>query len=138
MRHRCAVCARAAGAEGATGAQTHPEIAPSVGTYPEGARTTVTVNAYECNAAARAACIAHHGVSCSVCDMNFEETYGPVGRGFIHVHHLRSLASVGTEYEVDPVTDLRPVYPNCHAMLHRGEPMHTIGDVRAMLRHRQR
>ena len=138
-RHRCAVCAYAAGAEAATGAQTYPEIAPSVGTSPEGARTTVTVNAHECNAAARATCIARHGVSCSVCDMNFPETYGPVGRGFIHVHHLiRSLASVGTEYEVDPVADLGPVCPNCHATLHRGEPMHPIGDVRAMLRHRQR
>lgn len=133
-RHRCAVCAYASGAEAATRAQTYPEIAPSSGTFPEGARMTVTVNAYERNAAARAACIAHHGVGCSVCGMNFEETYGPAGKGLIHVHHLRALASVGAAYEVDPVADLRPVCPNCHAMIHRGDPMHSIQAIQAMLR----
>jgi 5-methylcytosine-specific restriction protein A len=130
------VCAYAAGAESATGAQTYPEIVTSSGTFPEGARTSVTVNAYERNAAARAACIAHHDLSCTVCGMNFEQMYGPAGRGLIHVHHLRPLASVGAAYEVDPVADLRPVCPNCHAMIHRGEPMHSLEAVAAMLRRR--
>jgi 5-methylcytosine-specific restriction protein A len=98
----------------------------------------VTVNAYERSAAARAACIAHHGMNCSVCGMNFEATYGPAGKGLIHVHHLRPLASIGTAYEVDPVADLRPVCPNCHAMIDRGEAMHSIEDVRAMLQQRAR
>jgi hypothetical protein len=31
---------------------------------------------------------------------------------FLHVHHLRELAALGKEYEVDPITDLRPVCPN--------------------------
>lgn len=133
-RHRCAVCAYAAGAESGTGAQTYPEIVSSSGTFPEGARASVTVNAYERNAAARAACIAHHGLSCSVCGMNFEEMYGLAGKGLIHVHHLRALASVGAEYEVDPVADLRPVCPNCHAMIHRGNRMYSLEAVRGMLR----
>ena len=54
-----------------------------------------------------------------VCEFNFEAFYGERGKGFIHVHHLSSLAEIGQEYEVDPVNDLRPVCPNCHAMLHR-------------------
>jgi predicted HNH restriction endonuclease len=70
--------------------------------------------------------------------MNFEDTYGPIGKGFIHVHHLRPLASVEAEYDVDPVADLRPVCPNCHAMLHRGDPMHSIADVCTMLQQRRR
>jgi len=133
-RHRCAVCAYAGGAESATGAQTYPEIVSSSGTFPEGARTSVTVNAYERTAAARAACIAHHGLSCSVCGMNFEGMYGLAGKGLIHVHHLRALASVAAEYEADPVADLRPVCPNCHAMIHRGDPMYSVEAVRGMLR----
>ncbi len=137
-RHRCAVCAYAAGAETQLGVWTYPEVVPSEGTFPEGARTTVTVNAYERSAAARAACIAHHGENCAVCGMNFEATYGPAGKGLIHVHHLRSLASVATEYQIDPVADLRPVCPNCHAMIHRGEPMRTIEDLRTMLQARHR
>lgn len=136
-RHRCAVCAYAAGAEAQLGAWTYPELAPAEGTFPEGARMTVTVSAYERSAAARAVCIERHGTSCSVCGMNFETTYGPAGKGLIHVHHLRPLAAVGTEYQVDPVADLRPVCPNCHAMIHRGEPMHSIEAVQAMLRERR-
>ena len=136
-RHRCAVCAYAAGADAAFGARIFPEIAVPKGTFPEGARTTVTINAYERNAAARLACIAHYGSICSVCGMNFERTYGSVGRGLIHVHHLKALASVATAYHVDPVADLRPVCPNCHAIIHRREPMYSIEDVWAMLRERE-
>jgi predicted HNH restriction endonuclease len=34
---------------------------------------------------------------------------------------------------VDPIQDLRPVCPNCHAVIHRGDPIHSIEAVRAML-----
>ena len=44
------------------------------------------------------------------------------GEGFIHVHHLKPLAQIGEQYELDPINDLRPVCPNCHAMLHRASP----------------
>lgn len=94
-----------------------PEEVPD--SLTEGAKRTIIVNAYERNPAARNACIKEHGVTCVVCDFNFEKFYGERGKGFIHVHHLRSLADVGQEYEVDPIKDLRPVCPNCHAMLHR-------------------
>jgi hypothetical protein len=156
-RHKCVVCAFQRGQQGAIAAGavercghghsapievlrawTYPEVAPSSGMFPEGAQTVVTVNAYERSAAARAACIAHHGANCSACGMNFEQTYGPVGKGFIHVHHLKALASIGIEYNVDPVADLRPICPNCHAMLHRGEPMHSIEDLRTMLQSAQK
>ncbi|UPL23054.1 HNH endonuclease [Alcaligenes faecalis] len=90
-------------------------------TFIEGAKKTITVNSYERNSAARNACIKEHGVICVVCDFNFELTYGERGKGFIHVHHLRPLAELGQEYEVDPINDLRPVCPNCHAMLHQKE-----------------
>lgn len=94
-----------------------PEEVPE--TLIEGAKKTITVNAYERNPAARNACIKEYGVVCTVCNFDFEAFYGHRGKGFIHVHHLRSLAGVGQEYEVDPINDLRPVCPNCHAMLHR-------------------
>lgn len=90
----------------------------SPGTFVEGAVRRVFVNAYERNPAARQACIDHYGTTCVVCGFNFGSFYGSMGEGFIHVHHLRSLSTVGVEYEVDPIADLRPVCPNCHAMLH--------------------
>ncbi len=44
------------------------------------------------------------------------ELYGELGEGVIHVHHLKELRSLGEEYQVDPIEDLRPVCPNCHAI----------------------
>src|SRR6266545_3585014 len=98
--------------------------------FREGAVREVTVNAYERSAEARTACIAYYGPVCRVCEVNFEERYGALGRGFIHVHHLVPLAQVGDEYELDPVRDLRPVCPNCHAMLHRAAPPLSVEQLR--------
>lgn len=87
--------------------------------YVEGAVKRITVNAYERNPQARAACLRAHGLSCAVCGFNFASVYGEIGENFIHVHHLKPIAQIGTEYTLDPIQDLRPVCPNCHAMLHR-------------------
>lgn len=100
----------------------------------EGAATAVTVNAYERNPLARQRCIEHYGYKCSACEFDFETIYGPAAKGLIHVHHLRPLAAVAREYEVHPINDLRPICPNCHAMIHRQDPPYTIEELRAMLR----
>jgi 5-methylcytosine-specific restriction protein A len=102
--------------------------------YREGAVRQVLVNAYERDQAARQACIAHFGLACAVCGLRFEEVYGPLGTGFIHVHHIVPLSELGTEYSLNPVTDLRPVCPNCHAMVHRQRPPLSLDELRAFLR----
>lgn len=106
---------------------------PPAGNYAEGAIRQITVNAYERNAAARAACLAHHGTTCAACGVVLADVYGPVADGFIHVHHLKPLASVGNGYTVDPVADLRPVCPNCHAIIHLHDPPMTPDEVRALI-----
>lgn len=88
----------------------------------EGAKTKVIVNKFERNKVARANCIREFGCSCTICEFNFEEVYGDLGKGFIHVHHLVPLSQIGEEYKVDYKKDLIPVCPNCHAMLHRKLP----------------
>jgi hypothetical protein len=90
--------------------------------YSEGSVKSVVVNAYERNPKARATCLAHYGNSCYVCKFNFDDAYGSVGNGFIHVHHLKEISSIGKEYSVDPINDLRPLCPNCHAMVHTQKP----------------
>lgn len=118
---------------GAERERLHPdELEPGL-TYPEGAKRQVRVNAYERNAAARRACLASHGHRCAVCDVSFAERYGSLGEGFIHVHHTLPLSTVPADYKVDPVADLIPVCPNCHAMLHRREPPLTIDQLRAQI-----
>jgi hypothetical protein len=100
----------------------------------EGARYQVTVNAYERDPRARQICIDRYGTDCAICGFSFRAKYGEIAEGFIHVHHLRPLSEIGEEYEVDPVEDLRPVCPNCHAVLHRRIPAYSIEEVRAFLR----
>jgi 5-methylcytosine-specific restriction enzyme A len=96
----------------------------------EGIKKTVLVNSYERNPIARKKCIEHYGVQCVVCNCDFEKMNGDIGKGFIHVHHLTQLSDIGQGYEVDPVKDLRPVCPNCHAMLHKKNPPYTIDEIK--------
>jgi 5-methylcytosine-specific restriction enzyme A len=107
-----------------------PEEVPVTATHTEGSVRQVLVNAYERSSTARAACLARYGYSCSVCGFDFEKTYGTIGRDFIHVHHLKEISSIGQKYHVDPVKDLRPVCPNCHAMLHRRTPAYSIDQLK--------
>lgn len=93
----------------------------SVDGYFEGALKKVFVNRYERDREAREKCIAKKGCKCSVCEMDFEKVYGEIGRGFIHVHHIVPISSIGAEYLIDPEKDYVPVCPNCHAMLHHGK-----------------
>lgn len=102
--------------------------------YLEGAVSKVLVNSYERNPEARRICIDRYGVNCSVCGFGFEEAYGAVGKDFIHVHHLRPLSEISEKYEVDPIVDLRPVCPNCHAMIHRRRPPFSIEEMRRMVK----
>ncbi len=100
----------------------------------EGAVRSITVNAYERNPQARRECIHAHGTTCWICGFSFGAVYGKVADGYIHVHHLRPLSEVNGEYVVDPVNDLRPVCPNCHAVLHLGGECRSIEEVRNMVK----
>jgi len=68
-----------------------------------------------------------------VCGFNFGAVYGPLAEGFIQVHHVKPLSDIGAEYEVDPVADLRPVCPNCHADIQLGGECRGIKEVRQLL-----
>ena len=99
----------------------------------EGAKQSITVNRYERNNQARKKCIEYYGTGCYVCAFNFENIFGEIGKDFIHVHHLIPLSEINQEYEVDPIQDLRPVCPNCHAMIHRKNPPFTIEEIKNLL-----
>lgn len=101
---------------------------------PEGARTRVEVNRYERSRLNRAICIQVKGARCSVCGTDMAEVYGELGRDYIHVHHLNPLASMEPNYRVDPVRDLIPICPNCHAMAHRRSPPIPPDELSRMIR----
>ena len=86
----------------------------------EGCKYSVVCNKYERNPVNRELCLSAKGYKCQICGFDFEKTYGDIGKKFIHVHHIVPLCEIGHEYLINPLTDLIPVCPNCHAMLHRG------------------
>lgn len=90
--------------------------------YLEGRISQVMVNRYERNPVNRELCLAANGYKCKICGFEFEKKYGEIGHNFIHVHHIEMISSFGGNYYLDPVNDLIPVCPNCHAMLHRTNP----------------
>lgn len=101
--------------------------------YVEGAKRKVTANAYERDPRARAACLKRHGRACTVCGVNHAKVYGKLGERCVHVHHLKPLAAARGSYRVDPVKDLVPVCPNCHAMLHSKNPPLWPDELKKML-----
>ena len=107
------------------------------GSLTEGAKKTIQVNAYERDPKARKLCLEKYGYSCSVCGFDFQENYGDIGRNYIHVHHLTDLSLLGEEHEVDPIEDLRPLCPNCHAMIHKQRPAFSIEELQEIM-HRKK
>ena len=59
----------------------------------EGARFTVQVSRIERDPAARRECVRIFGAACMVCGFDFQDRYGEIGSGFIHVHHINPLAA---------------------------------------------
>lgn len=110
-----------------------PNEVDSTVEYSEGKTKKVLVNNYERNSIARKKCIEHFGLSCQVCTINFKEIYGEIGENFIHVHHKVDIATIGKEYSINPITDLIPVCPNCHSMLHKRKPSYSIEELKLMM-----
>lgn len=72
-----------------------------------------------------------HGIICSVCEFDFEKIYGNHGLGFIEMHHLNPIKGGHRKTTVD---DLRPVCPNCHRMLHKGDRLLTIEELKKIIK----
>lgn len=110
-----------------------PEEVVTPDHYFEGASKKISVNAYERNAEARSKCIEHYGYTCTVCSFDFKKFYGAIGENFIHVHHIVPMSEIKKEYKLDPIKDLIPVCPNCHAIIHRTQPALTVEQLRQHL-----
>jgi predicted HNH restriction endonuclease len=77
-----------------------------------------------------------HRLICEVpgCCFDFESSYGPLGRDFAEVHHLRPLADLDGPIETT-LADLAVVCANCHRMLHQARECLTLTELG---RHRAR
>jgi 5-methylcytosine-specific restriction protein A len=95
----------------------------------EGGISRVEVNRYERSPSNRAAAIAFHGTKCQACGFDFSARYGPLGDGFVEIHHKTPVSLMGSSYIISPADDLIPLCSNCHRMVHRINPPMDIEDL---------
>jgi 5-methylcytosine-specific restriction protein A len=68
-------------------------------------------------------------LNCEACDLNFEEKYGQLGKGFIECHHIIPLSN----FEVNKDTrldDLALLCSNCHKMIHKDSNSYSIEEFK--------
>jgi putative restriction endonuclease len=88
---------------------------------------------YERNPFYRNKAIEIHGLTCMVCNFNFESKFGSHGKGYIHVHHNKPIHESGP-IVINPETDMSVLCPNCHAMIHRNKELTlTLDELRSIL-----
>lgn len=115
------------------GGQADP-LAPLPGTVDPRVRSTRPVNRYEHDQDARRVCLAFHGGSCAACGLMPRQLYGPGTDGVLQIHHVVPGTDLSEGYELDPVSDLVPLCPTCHAVAHTRVPVpYTPAEVRRML-----
>ena len=100
----------------------------------DGSPKSASVTVYERNPIARQQCIAHYGSDCYACGFSFGSAYGESADGYIHVHHLKPISAKHGKRSVDPIRDLRPICPNCHAVVHLQNPPLSIVELKRMLK----
>ncbi|WP_319576010.1 HNH endonuclease [uncultured Desulfobacter sp.] len=105
--------------------------------FKEGEKKYRYTSFYERDPKLRAEAVKFHGkagVRCKVCGFDFEATYGSRGKGFIEVHHLKAVSSLGGSTNVNPETDMVLVCSNCHRMIHRKkDEILTIDQLKKLL-----
>ena len=69
--------------------------------YSEGTKYKSQSTKYERNPINRALCLDKYGYKCHICGFDFEETYGKIGRHFIHVHHIIPVSKGGHPSSID-------------------------------------
>lgn len=100
----------------------------------EGSATSRFVTRYERDPRYRRQALAIHGRRCAACDVDMGQRYGPYAAGLIHVHHVQPVSTYDEPRSINPETDLVPVCPNCHAVIHREKSKTlTVAELREML-----
>ncbi len=68
---------------------------------------------------------------CDVCDFNFSEKYGELGDGYIEAHHTIPVSLLRGKSKTK-LSDIALVCANCHRMLHTGESLLTVNELKSI------
>jgi hypothetical protein len=62
-------------------------------------------------------------IACLACGFDFGEFYGPLGKAFMEIHHIKPIFSYGeaglTQTIKEALDNVVPLCSNCHRMIHR-------------------
>ena len=73
---------------------------------------------------------------CDVCEFSFSDTYGELGAGFIEAHHTVPVSELkGTRKT--KLDEIALVCSNCHSMLHTGERLLSVENLKQILHGRK-
>lgn len=100
--------------------------------YSEGSLMKVWVLKAERSKEAVEAARKIHGDRCKGCHIDFKKMYGDDVDNIIHYHHINPLKA-GLR-KTNPKTDLFPLCPNCHAVVHSQKQLMTIEDLQNRVR----
>lgn len=101
--------------------------------FPDGALSRVVRNRYERDRRNRVAALAIHGNTCLGCGIDMAEKYGQFAAGVIEVHHIQPVSEIVSSKRINPRTDLVPLCPNCHSVVHLRNPPYTIDELQGLV-----
>ena len=70
---------------------------------------------------------------CQVCEFDFEEEYGEIGRDFIEAHHTIPVSEMGAGHKTK-IDDIAMLCPNCHRMAHKKRPWLKMEELKQLLK----
>jgi len=75
------------------------------------------------------------GYRCKGCEKKMDEVYGSLASKVIHAHHLKPLASLenDAEIELDAHKDFAVLCPNCHAVIHKLDDVSDLNTLRSLI-----
>lgn len=73
-------------------------------------------------------------IKCEICGFDFGEVCGKELERRIHIHHIKEISMIGTEYVIDATKDLIPICPNCHLVTHSRKPALEPEAIRGVLK----
>ena len=101
--------------------------------FHDGTLTRVPQNRYERDRRNRVAALSIHGKICIGCGLDMAKKYGHLASGVIEVHHIQPVSEYRISRQINPRTDLVPLCPNCHAVVHLRNPPYTVDELKSLL-----
>lgn len=75
----------------------------------------------------------HGKLFCEICNFDFENKYGELGKDFIEAHHTIAVSDMEAGHLTKP-NDIAMLCSNCHKMIHKRRPWLTMDNLKAILK----